>query len=370
VNVADARRVEALTGLLREPRGGPFSGGEFLPALNEALGADSFGAYDVIVDDGPRLGRAFYTEPGLVTRFRGFLDEHSMARWGLFEPEAPAEGQRNRAVTLPSAMAVGPGGLARWQRVVERMVRQRLGGASAGRAKSLAERVYPLITKVFTTMAVWPCDQMRVLVCDGPVLLAWIGGFQQRRFSPRQSRMLEALVPALRERLLMERYARETDVTLSALAAALDAIPGEAFVVGPGRMIRHANAAGRAALSRDRLGTRARLDEALAYGVERPAAGHVARLAPLPGMPDYDLVVLVRRDAALQARLGLAVARWGLTPRQREVLSQLARGRANRSISAQLRCAERTIEVHVSALLAKAGAASRAELVARFWTLS
>ena len=56
----------------------------------------------------------------------------------------------------------------------------------------------------------------------------------------------------------------------------------------------------------------------------------MARLAALPGMPGYNLVVLVRRDAALQARLSLA-ATLGLTPRQREVLSQLARGRANRS---------------------------------------
>jgi DNA-binding NarL/FixJ family response regulator len=46
----------------------------------------------------------------------------------------------------------------------------------------------------------------------------------------------------------------------------------------------------------------------------------------------------------------------------------VAQGRSNRQISRALGCAESTVELHVTALLAKAGCRSRAELVARFWT--
>ncbi|HYD39736.1 MAG TPA: helix-turn-helix transcriptional regulator [Anaeromyxobacter sp.] len=63
----------------------------------------------------------------------------------------------------------------------------------------------------------------------------------------------------------------------------------------------------------------------------------------------------------------LARAR-GLTPRQTDVLAQLATGQGNRAISAGLGCSEKTVELHVSALFSKLGCRSRAELVARFWT--
>lgn len=57
-----------------------------------------------------------------------------------------------------------------------------------------------------------------------------------------------------------------------------------------------------------------------------------------------------------------------LTPRQTDVLAQLATGQGNKAIATQLGCSEKTIELHVSALLSKLGCASRTELVARFWT--
>ena len=53
----------------------------------------------------------------------------------------------------------------------------------------------------------------------------------------------------------------------------------------------------------------------------------------------------------------------GLTARQREVLKLLVQGLSNGEISQRLHRSERTIEHHVSALLAKLGVASRAEAV-------
>ena len=50
-----------------------------------------------------------------------------------------------------------------------------------------------------------------------------------------------------------------------------------------------------------------------------------------------------------------------LTAREREVLDLVARGWSNRQIADQLRISPKTVSVHVSAILAKLGAATRTE---------
>jgi DNA-binding CsgD family transcriptional regulator len=67
-------------------------------------------------------------------------------------------------------------------------------------------------------------------------------------------------------------------------------------------------------------------------------------------------------------RLDAATHAWELTRRQREVLQYLARGEANKEIAQALSCAENTVELHVTQILRKAGAPSRAKLIARFWS--
>jgi non-specific serine/threonine protein kinase len=56
-----------------------------------------------------------------------------------------------------------------------------------------------------------------------------------------------------------------------------------------------------------------------------------------------------------------------LTPRERDVLRLLARGRSNRQIAAELVLGERTVETHVSNILSKLGLNSRAE--AAIWAV-
>ena len=51
----------------------------------------------------------------------------------------------------------------------------------------------------------------------------------------------------------------------------------------------------------------------------------------------------------------------GLTAREREVLELIAQGRTNREIGTQLFISEKTVSVHVSRILAKLGAANRAQ---------
>lgn len=57
---------------------------------------------------------------------------------------------------------------------------------------------------------------------------------------------------------------------------------------------------------------------------------------------------------------------WRLTPREHQVLGMLLKGLPNKSIAAELGCATRTVELHVSRVLDKAGVSSRHELLARF----
>jgi DNA-binding NarL/FixJ family response regulator len=55
---------------------------------------------------------------------------------------------------------------------------------------------------------------------------------------------------------------------------------------------------------------------------------------------------------------------FGLTPRERQVLSLLAGGATNREIGAQLFMAEKTASVHVSRILSKLDVRSRTEAAA------
>ena len=70
----------------------------------------------------------------------------------------------------------------------------------------------------------------------------------------------------------------------------------------------------------------------------------------------------------LEHRITAAAGRWGLTPRQTEVLGQLARGLCNKDIAKNLTLQDGTVEIHVSQILKKAGAESRATLIAALWS--
>jgi DNA-binding NarL/FixJ family response regulator len=50
-----------------------------------------------------------------------------------------------------------------------------------------------------------------------------------------------------------------------------------------------------------------------------------------------------------------------LTPREREVLAEVARGRSNREVARALRLSEKTVKTHVSAILTKLGVQDRTQ---------
>lgn len=96
---------------------------------------------------------------------------------------------------------------------------------------------------------------------------------------------------------------------------------------------------------------------------------------PLPDLfedllPWFALALDATRDPLeeLARRLGSAAERWGLTPRQADVLAELARGRCNKDIAQNLSLQPGTVEIHVSQILKKAGSESRATLIAEIWS--
>ena len=69
--------------------------------------------------------------------------------------------------------------------------------------------------------------------------------------------------------------------------------------------------------------------------------------------------------AALAALRGPAQRAWGgLTPRELEVLRQLAAGKTNRSIAGELQLSGKTVDRHVSNIFDKLGVSSRAAATA------
>jgi DNA-binding CsgD family transcriptional regulator len=206
---------------------------------------------------------------------------------------------------------------------------------------------------------------LRVLLCHGANVLAWVGAMRARPFTAHDRSLMQTLVPALLKRLTYERRLADTQVPLATLAAVLESVSGEAFLLRDDESVLLANSIGRRLLERDPLGPASALHEKLAG---RGSSAFVVTPVAAAGQPARFLVF--RPSGALDPseRSSALGARFRLTKRQCQVLALLARGQCNKSISAALGCAEGTVELHVSALLAKLGCSSRAETVARFWT--
>jgi DNA-binding CsgD family transcriptional regulator len=206
---------------------------------------------------------------------------------------------------------------------------------------------------------------LRMLLCDGPALLAWIGGLRPEPFTQREKRLFSALVPAARRALVLHRRLSDGAIARVGLAAALEALGVPAFVTSATGRVQHANAAAAMWLDQSRASVQSLLRDAAAG---REVGALVARLA-IPGLPAHFLVLLRGRNAAVAARHGVAVAVWGATVREAQVLRWLAEGDANKEIAVKLGCSEVSVERHVTSLMRKARCDGRARLIVRFWTM-
>lgn len=223
----------------------------------------------------------------------------------------------------------------------------------------------PIVRGVYRKVGLLPFDQTTALICDGKTFLGMVGGFREELFTAREVALLQALVPALRRWLQWRLRVGRLLMAGSALPAVLEAIAAAAYVVDDHGSVMFCNDAGQRALAADRRGVREVLSQCVREGCsnDRFAVTRVAE-AGIPGMT----LAIERAPASLiDAVLVRAGRVWTLTPRQLDVLRLLVQGHANRTISEWLGCSERTVEIHVSAILVRAGAESRTALVAKFW---
>ena len=251
-------------------------------------------------------------------------------RFGAFDPRRPEPWQRNRVADWPMLAAK-------------------------------STQPPPLARAVFPALRVKLEEQIRVLVCDGPSLLAWVGGFREAPFDARERTLFQRLVSPLRDRLRLERALDAEPGLRASLAAALEAIPHEAFIVNDAGAPLHANSLAKAWLDRrPRTGRRALAGALRGASVEGQFT--VARIAVKGASPHCLLISRAAPD--VEARTRAAARRWGLSPRQAEVLKWIARGDHTARIGVELGISDRTVESHVEAIFAKADVASRSQLVA------
>lgn len=222
------------------------------------------------------------------------------------------------------------------------------------------------VHRVYETLGVDRLHSARVLVCEGPSLLAYVGIMRPDPVDATRARMLSALVPSLLRRLSLERRLQEAPRVEAALGAALEGLGAPAFILDVAGRPREMNSAGKLCLQRDRRGLSEALRDAALRGAGR--SGQL-ELTPLRarGEPQGYLAVLrvEAPEVRLDARVQSAADALGVGPRRREILALVARGLANQTIADALGIGVRAVEAHVTALLDLAGVDSRAALVAR-----
>ena len=202
----------------------------------------------------------------------------------------------------------------------------------------------------------------RVLLCEGPILLAWFGTLHVGPLAPRQSTRLRALVGPLRRRLALERRLARGSGTALALDALLESLGSAAMVLDAAGRVQEANAAARVQLSEQRTEVFAAIRDATQG---RPSTFDVTPLRE----HGRDVGWLARHraeshEARIAARVATTTAQLRLTVRQARVLELLVLGQANASIAGTLGIGERAVELHVTALLDRFQVENRAALVA------
>jgi len=324
----------------------PHALGRCISGMRDVLGAHKTLAYGIeAVADGfglvfcdwadARGSQLLPSAPELA--FRSYLAAPPAASHGglgaAFNPHRPEAWQRNRVVD--------------WEELEQRFVRPP-----------------PMVKVVFPRFGVRLESQVRVLVCEGPSLLGWVGGFWDGLATLRQKRIFQRLVPALQRRLMLERSLRTAPSLRVALDAALEAIGAPAFIITEGGSVAHVNSAGRRLLAIKHASTKAELREAGQYG--KSAQFTLTRIAQAGAATQYLAVSTSSPNTELRVRA--AARRWELSARQAEVLAWLVQGSSNARIGAELGISDRTVESHVASILDKAQVGSRAALVSAIMT--
>jgi DNA-binding CsgD family transcriptional regulator len=307
--------------------------GWLVPALHDLLGGGPTAAYRPTCSASGKwgLGELVSSDDVLFSTYD--------AKWAQasgvvnYDPRRPEPEQRNRALRLHEVHLHGP------------------------ETTCVVERVWPEV-------GLGGYDQLRVLVCEGPALLAWIGGLREEPYTSRECDLLRALVPSLQRALPLHRRLLDAGILAAGLAQALEAMIAPAFVAHRDGRIDHANTAGVELADDPEIDACGRLRDAIEG---RETASFTAHLEA-PGVPERFLVVLRERGSALELRLREAAKDWHATDRELHVLRWLVTGDSNKEIAVKLGRSEVSVERRITSLLHKAKCDGRARLIVRFWT--
>jgi DNA-binding CsgD family transcriptional regulator len=192
---------------------------------------------------------------------------------------------------------------------------------------------------------------------DLTVCLAALG-VTSRVLSRRDRLVLHHVLPALQRRLEFERRLLMVPVHKAAVEACLATLDVPAAIIDSVGQIHVGNAL---ALEQNERG--------VSPFELAPRGMSGFDVTPLrKGGARHYLAIAQRPVPNPEAQLSAAAQTWRLTARETQTLALVAEGLSSLSIAARLGCAERTAEVHVGRLLAKAGCKSRSQLIARFWS--
>lgn len=137
----------------------------------------------------------------------------------------------------------------------------------------------------------------------------------------------------------------------------LESFPVPAFVLRRDGSVHRCNA-----LARDLL--RVQREPELRELAMSATPSEVYEVREVHTEDDEPAMLVFIRPATGTARTHAAAARWGLSPRERQVLVLVASGLSNKQIAARERIAEVTVENHLTRVFRKAGVESRTALLA------
>jgi len=274
--------------------------------------------------------------------------------WSLFDPRRVDVPQRNRvfiAGSFSTNTAVG----------ISSAIARTIPGKEIESRLSALMRFEP----AYLQWGMRDADHLRVLICEGPRLVAYVCALQGENFKPADRKQLTGILPALRRRLLLQER-MTMPMTFALIPALLEEIPSAAFVLDARDRIVAFNSAG---------ADRARVDRSKTTETLRRARRHngdphytILDLSAR-GVPQHALAVEQRSPELSSRTVEAARTRFGWTPRESEIAAEIAAGRTNRAIATRLECAERTVETHVTRLLEKSDCPSRAALSAMLWSM-
>jgi DNA-binding CsgD family transcriptional regulator len=220
--------------------------------------------------------------------------------------------------------------------------------------------------RLYAALATEHTEQIRMLVCEGPRLLLWIGAMRDAPFVDEEVDLLQSLAEPLRARLNTQRQLDGVLLHEPMVSAMLDALELPALILTQTGKLEFLNRRARDLLER---AEGAALVTALRKQVANKQQHPSFSLTPLRGCPGYLLATYSRDDKRLAQVVAHARTRWQLSARTTAFLEQLARGMSNKEIAARLSCAEVTVEKQLTLLFRSSGVRSRTELMAKLHAL-